>query len=1061
MKHQFSPFAIIMVFACLCLIGIWLIPYLSVQLTSDRSSTSLHVRYSWSNAPAKALEQKVTSKLEGLFGIMQNVQEINSTSAKQNGDINIIFKKGTDLDAVRFETATLIRQIYPKLPQGLSYPTISNGVASENTSSILSYSINANESPYFIKKYAEEHLLPRLASVKGVARSHLYGAAPYEWRVSYDPDKLYLLNVSFDEMAESINGYLQKTELGTMGIGIPNGNGVREMSLQMQYSSLDTLNWDAIPIKKIGERIIHLGQIAKMRFMEGEVNAYYRVNGLNTLNMVIYPEKGVNTIELAKTIKRTIQELKTGFPKGYQIILTQDTTDFLVKELQKIQLRTLFSFLILLLFIIAVYRNIKYLSILFFGIISNLLIAIIFYYVLQVQLQLYSFAGITLSFAIIVDNGIIMMDHYRIKGNKKVFLGILAATLTTIGAVLIIFLLEEEQRLNLWDFALVIAINIGASLLVSYYLIPALMLKLDVQRKQDGYSRKRKRLTVHFSKIYMALIGFLKRPLPKWGILLLFILAFGLPLHLAPQKLKGNGFWDDVYNTSLGSEWFSTQVRPFMEKALGGTLRLFTENVFENSYYAEPERTTLRVRAGMPEGSTIHQLNDVIRQIELYIGAFDEVELFETNISSYRNANINIYFTREHEFGPFPYRLKSLLENKTISYGGLDWAITGVGRGFSNAMGTGYKSERIVLEGYNYDKLYHYAEQFQLHLEKTSNSRVKDAEINSGNWRNEALHEYYLEFKEKRVAMAGVSSSQLFEALKNTLQLGDITLIAHENELQRITLVSNKRQNFNVWNLRNSPIIIEGIPYKLNELATIEKRKTGNEIKKYNQQYHLVVAYNFIGPEPLAEKFRKEQIGQYSKELPIGYRVFEEENSVWWDKDDKKQYLYLFVVLAIIFFICSILLESLVQPLAVIAMIPISFIGTFLTFYVLDLNFDQGGYASFILLSGISVNSALYIINDFNNLGIQYQKRKSLTLYVKAFNYKIIPIVLTITSTIAGLAPFVWGGQNEVFWFAFAAGSIGGLLFSLLGIFLFLPLFIGTRQRSMTQSALFLDNQKT
>ena len=123
-------------------------------------------------------------------------------------------------------------------------------------------------------------------------------------------------------------------------------------------------------------------------------------------------------------------------------------------------------------------------------------------------------------------------------------------------------------------------------------------------------------------------------------------------------------------------------------------------------------------------------------------------------------------------------------------------------------------------------------------------------------------------------------------------------------------------------------------------------------------------------------------------------------------------------------------------------MIPISFIGVFLTFYLLDINFDQGGYASFILLSGISVNSALYIINDFNNTKKAHPLLSIQKCYFKAFNSKITPIMLTIITTIVGLIPFVWEGQKEVFWFSFAAGSIGGLLFSITGIFLYLPLFI-------------------
>lgn len=128
-------------------------------------------------------------------------------------------------------------------------------------------------------------------------------------------------------------------------------------------------------------------------------------------------------------------------------------------------------------------------------------------------------------------------------------------------------------------------------------------------------------------------------------------------------------------------------------------------------------------------------------------------------------------------------------------------------------------------------------------------------------------------------------------------------------------------------------------------------------------------------------------------------------------------------------------------------MIPISFIGVFLTFYLFEFNFDQGGYASFILLCGISVNAALYIVNDFNNQRRDYPNANILKSYLKAYNTKIIPVLLTIISTMTGLIPFVWGGQQEAFWFSFAVGSIGGLLFSLIGIVFYLPLFLRLRSQ--------------
>ncbi|WP_308990445.1 efflux RND transporter permease subunit [Mariniflexile litorale] len=1041
MNFKFSSFSILTVFICLSIIGASLIPLLSLQLAPSKTLPSIHVSFSWQDASAKVMEQEVTSKLEGVFNTVKGIKDISSTSYKGWGNIAIQFKKNSNMDALRFEIANLIRQSYPELPEGVSYPSLSLSAANENMVPILSYSIHANENPYYIKKYAETYISPQLSTLKGVNQVNIYGAVPFEWVIEYNTNTLLQLNMSVNDIQSAINVYLNEQELGSGMFRVNKEGYDHEIVLNLSYKPDTDINWAKIPIKKIGNRIVYLGNIATVTYKEANVTSYYRINGLNIINMTVYAEQGVNTIDLANSVKEKVDDLSKELDTGYSIKLTQDTTEFVVEELQKIQKRTLFSFLILLILILLINRSFKYLAILFLSIITNLLIAINFYYLFKVELQLYSFAGITISFGIIIDNSIIMIDHIRNKGNKKAFLAILAATLTTIGALMIIFLLEESQQADLFDFALVIAINIGVSLLVSLFYVPALLEKMNLSKKRVHFSRKRKRRIIRFTNLYSRLIFWMKKPRFKWAFILIFILGFGIPFQLLPKDIERDGFMANLYNKSIGAEWFANDLRPTLEKIIGGALRLFTEDVFENSYYSEPERTTLRVTGSMPDGCTIEQLNEAITKMESYLSQFDEIALFETRISSYRNSSISIYFKEDFEFSGFPYTLKSLLESKAISLGGLDWSVTGVGRGFSNALSTGYKQNRIVLEGYNYDKLYSYAEQLKQQLEASSNSRVREVEITSGGWQDNALYEYYLDFDANKLAFANVSQIQLYGYLKNQLHSGPLTSIIQNNELQDVKLVSDKYKKFNVWDLKNTPITIQNKQYKLNQLASIEKKKTGNTIEKQNQQYSLTVAYDFIGTAPLAQKVRERTIESFEPKLPLGYKVFEQKYSRW-DKKDETQYYYLFIVIGIIFFICAILLESLKQPFAIISMIPISFIGVFLTFYLFDFNFDQGGYASFILLSGISVNSALYILNDFNNLRKDYPNRHLGTLYFKAFNYKITPVILTIVSTIVGLIPFVWSGQNEAFWFSFAVGSIGGLMFSLIGIFIYLPLFI-------------------
>ncbi len=1038
-NRGFSSFSTIIVFIALMLIGVSVIPLLDIKLEPTRSLPTVTVSFSWPDASARVVEEQVTSLLEGAFATLDGVRSISSYSARGSGTVTVNFKKETNMDAARFAMATQIRRIYPSLPEEVSYPYLSLSAGGRAVQPILTYNLNAAASPYYIQKYAEEHLVPQLSTIPGVADIRVSGATPFEWEITFRMDRLAALGLTADDLAGAVNRYFRKDILG-MGVIAPgSGHTEKSVRLVLQNDIPPEVSWSRIPVKRSGDRIIYLGDVAEVRYREQSPSAYYRINGLNTVNMVFYPVEQANNIRVARSVRERMREIRRELPPGYSVLLSYDETEYVAAEIHKVVLRTLFSMLILLIFVLLISRQVKYLLLIFISLVANLVIAAAFYYLLKMEIHLYSLAGITVSFGIIIDNSIVMIDHLRHQHNKKVFMAILAATLTTIGALSVIFFLTEKQKINLVDFAGVIIINLTVSLVIALFFIPALMDKIRLQERRNRHYYRSRRRVVRFTRAYGRWITVMSRY--RWVFIVALVLSFGLPLYMLPEKIKKDTRWARLYNKTLGSSLYREKIRPVTDKALGGTLRLFTQNVFESSFYSTPSRTVLYVNASMPEGSTIEQMNEAIRKMENFISGFDEVEMFKTYIGSYRNGRITIYFKPEVENGSFPYYLKGALISKAINVGGLDWGIYGVGRGFSNALYSGWKNSRIILEGYNYDRLYAYAEQLRKDLLRMA--RIKEVDILGGTstYNTRILHEFYIRFNREQLALDSVSLVQFYSYLRDRTYRRSLGRYYLGDEAERVVLVSDRAGRFNVWDLKNEPVVIGKRTFKTGMLASIRKRKTGNEIYKYNQQYQLTVAYDYIGSGTMAARVEKEKIKEMNNLLPLGFRARSPSYS-YWDRKSKKQYYLIFLVIVIIYFICSILLESLLQPLAIISLIPLAYVGVFLTFYLFDLNFDQGGFASFILLAGIVVNSGLYIINDFNNFARERGGGKDLRLYLKAYNHKIIPVFLTVISTILGLLPFIWGGQHEVFWFAFAAGAMGGLLFSVLAVIVWLPLLV-------------------
>ncbi|WP_302614526.1 efflux RND transporter permease subunit, partial [uncultured Bacteroides sp.] len=300
--------------------------------------------------------------------------------------------------------------------------------------------------------------------------------------------------------------------------------------------------------------------------------------------------------------------------------------------------------------------------------------------------------------------------------------------------------------------------------------------------------------------------------------------------------------------------------------------------------------------------------------------------------------------------------------------------------------------------------------------------------------------EFYFNLDKQRMAEEGIEAGRLFAAVRpvygRNMEIGAVTT---EEGMERIKLSSRQSVDRDVWAMQYYPFEVNGKEYKLSELATVAKGQMPQEVAKENQQYRLCLQYEYVGSSEQGYKLLKKDLEEFNELLPMGYTAESERQSWSWGAKDNKQYRLLLIVIAIIFFITSILFNSLKQPLAIIFVIPVSYIGVFLTFYWFKLNFDQGGFASFVLLCGITVNASIYILNEYNSNRKRFPRLSPLRAYVKAWNTKVIPIFLTVASTILGFIPFMVGAEKEGFWFPLAAGTIGGLIMSVIGVFVFLP----------------------
>lgn len=1046
-KKFFSSFTIIAAFIALSIIGFAVAPLLNLRLFPGRTKPSVSVSFSMRGANAVVIDSEVTSKLEGLLSRVEGLKSLKSRTRSGDGWISLELDKNSDMDAVRFEVSTLIRQIYPTLPDNVSYPYIRvNRPDDEEDKAerLMSFTLNGKTSNSEIGTYADEFIVSQLADIKGVSDVKTYGANAKRLDLVYNKALLENIGLSIGTINAQIRDYYKHTNLGR----------VFEHSFagDKTFVPVTFTGWEADQFKpdeifiKHEERLFRLSKLLEIKERESDPNSFYRVNGLNTINIVVFSEPGANQIVAATLVKESVTQLREQFADGYSMNVSYDASDDLNKELNKIILRIVSSIVILLLFVLLVSRSGRYLLVILFSILSNILIAFIFYYWLGLEIHMYSLAGITISLGILIDNTIVMADHLRNGNGISVFRAILAATLTTMGALVAVFFLDEDLQLKLLDFAWVIIVNLAVSLLVSLLFIPALLDKMPLRKIRTRFTYKRTKRKVRWTNFYGKTIVLLARY--RWALLLIAILGFGLPIYMLPSYLKGEEWYIKWYNNTMGSQFYLEDVKPFADKAIGGTLRLFTEDVKHSALTNSNRRTYINISATMNDGSTLEHTNWVFENMENFLSQFDEIDQFETRIYGPSSARISVSFKPEFEYDGFPYTLKSEVESKVSDLGSADWNVSGVGRGFNNSLNEARRDTRIQLYGYNLEALKSYAQKVKTYLSEIPRVEANSIFINGRSSSGGNVHrEYYLDMRRDKMRRTGVAVRPVLSGLRDMSKEEDWVASIYENGYRKqIYLVPDEVSIPDFWEINNQPLSLgDEKATRLSGLGQFRKEREQDLINKENMEYTMVVEFNFIGSYGQKEYILGQVEQRLIQELPIGYRIKQMYNlgGRWWDKEEDHTKLYLILLVAvIIFFICAIVFESLLQPLAVLFMIPLSFIGVFLTFSFFELGFDQGGYASLLLLSGLTVNSALYILSDLNNVRRKFPNITPLRAYLKAYNNKLIPILLTLLSTVLGLVPFLSGGKQEAFWFSLAAGTIGGLIFSIVAIVIVLPVFV-------------------
>ncbi len=301
--------------------------------------------------------------------------------------------------------------------------------------------------------------------------------------------------------------------------------------------------------------------------------------------------------------------------------------------------------------------------------------------------------------------------------------------------------------------------------------------------------------------------------------------------------------------------------------------------------------------------------------------------------------------------------------------------------------------------------------------------------------------EFQVKIDRRKAFDLGISPQEIATTLKTMVGGTVATKYKDGAYYYPVRVVMNEKEIRSKADLQN--IYFEtskGAKIPLITVADVVKTVGPVQIDRKNQDRVITVTANVAG---ITVGEATNRIKQQLKniELPAGYRMHYGGSSQMLADNMQQMLIILLFALFLGYAVMVLYFESFLKPLIIIIRIPLSLAGISYALYITGTPVCVTALIGIIMLTGMEINNGVLLLTFIDELRAQ---GKEITEAIKeAAIVRLRPIFITDINSLFGLLPLalVLGDGTEMLK-PMSIVVIGGLLFGLLLVFIFIPVFI-------------------
>jgi multidrug efflux pump subunit AcrB len=302
-----NPVPAILLFALLTFIGIGGFKALGIQQFPDIELPIITVSMGLEGASPAQLETEVVRKVENAVASLTGIKHIYANLTDGMAIVSVEFTIDKDNEIAQNEVRNAVDSIRASLPAAMTDPVVSK--ISTTGSPILTVTVTSDKlDEQGLSWFVDNEVTKELLATKGVGRVSRLGGVDREVQVNLDPTLMSGLGVTSSDVSRQL---LQVQQDASGGRGDVGGSiqSIRTLAAVQTAAEIATLD---IPLSN--GREVRLNQIAHINDTAAERSTYALLDGKPVIGFQITRTKGASEVAVAASARATIEQLKTAYP---------------------------------------------------------------------------------------------------------------------------------------------------------------------------------------------------------------------------------------------------------------------------------------------------------------------------------------------------------------------------------------------------------------------------------------------------------------------------------------------------------------------------------------------------------------------------------------------------------------------------------------------------------------------------------------------------------------------------------------------------------------------------